>query len=222
LSTSYDETIKIWDSTDGSMSLLMKHPVFAVETRWEQSGEKILSGGWDDQVIVWNARNGEPYAKLGTGHESIYSCSWTADGCRFAITSLSGELEVWDAGFSRRIMVIKDTTSHFVSCLMSRDGLSVLTSNSNHHLELWSVPNGQRLLFFRANTSYAQKIDPDGSLRHTLPYDQCCVISNDGKRILHATPEAWRWLGWEERDAKGRFIRRLPAEAFGPIPGMDD
>jgi hypothetical protein len=55
-----------------------------------------------------------------------------------------------------------------------------------------------------------------------LPEHQSAVISGDGAQILHATPEAWRWLGWEERDAKGRFIRRLPAEAFGPIPGMED
>jgi hypothetical protein len=55
-----------------------------------------------------------------------------------------------------------------------------------------------------------------------LPEEQSATIDGKGTRILHATPEAWRWLGWEERDAKGRFIRRLPAEAFGPMPGMDD
>lgn len=57
---------------------------------------------------------------------------------------------------------------------------------------------------------------------HALPEQHSAIISGDGKKILHATPEAWRWLGWEERDAKGRFIRRLPAEVFGPIPGMED
>lgn len=55
---------------------------------------------------------------------------------------------------------------------------------------------------------------------HLLPKHQS-TVTND-TQILHATPEAWRWLGWEERDAKGRFIRRLPAEVFGPIPGMED
>jgi len=53
------------------------------------------------------------------------------------------------------------------------------------------------------------------------------LVEGDERAALQArvrslvTPALDR-LGWEERDVMGRFIRRLPAEVFGLIPGMED
>ena len=37
-------------------------------------------------------------------------------------------------------------------------------------------------------------------------------------QILHATPDAWRLLGWQGFDATANRRRLFPAEAKGPLP----
>jgi hypothetical protein len=37
-------------------------------------------------------------------------------------------------------------------------------------------------------------------------------------RIMHATPAAWRFLGWRWFDPDLGRHRLLPAETFGPLP----
>jgi hypothetical protein len=54
-----------------------------------------------------------------------------------------------------------------------------------------------------------------------LPEGHSAVIAGHHERLLSATSEAWRWLGWQTFDAEGRFLQRLPLEAFGPVP-MDE
>ena len=36
-------------------------------------------------------------------------------------------------------------------------------------------------------------------------------------RIVEATDEAWRWLGWQEMDEAGRLVRR-PLDYYGEVP----
>lgn len=43
------------------------------------------------------------------------------------------------------------------------------------------------------------------------------TLSVDGTRLLVASPEAWRSLGWHVLDDNG-YWETFPAETFGPLP----
>ena len=47
--------------------------------------------------------------------------------------------------------------------------------------------------------------------------DESALVDFPGNRILHATPEAWRMLGWQVWDAPANRYRLFPAEAKGPL-----
>ena len=51
-----------------------------------------------------------------------------------------------------------------------------------------------------------------------LPERQRKAIDLANNRILAASPEAWRFLGWRWTDPATGRIRILPAEFFGPLP----
>lgn len=53
---------------------------------------------------------------------------------------------------------------------------------------------------------------------HSFPEGQTASIDEVHGRILHASPEAWRWLGYRWIDPATGQLRLLPAEAFGPLP----
>ena len=116
-----------------------------------------------------------------------------------------GNLKLWDANTGRELLSLSGHASSVRRCAWSPDGSCLLSGSLDNTLKLWDANTGKCLWTL-----------------HDLPEHQSAVINGTGTEILHATPEAWRWVGWEERDAKGRFIRRLPAEVFGSIPGMED
>ena len=51
---------------------------------------------------------------------------------------------------------------------------------------------------------------------------QTAATDERHNRILAASSSAWRYLGWRYFDAQANRLRVLPAEHFGPLPGVGD
>jgi hypothetical protein len=48
------------------------------------------------------------------------------------------------------------------------------------------------------------------------------TIDLERNEIVWASKESWRSLGWRLYDEEARRWRLLPAEHFGPIPGLEE
>ncbi|MCX6848864.1 MAG: TIR domain-containing protein, partial [Verrucomicrobia bacterium] len=252
LSGSDDHTLKVWDATSGRELLsLTGHASWVSCCAWSSDGSRLLSGSDDHTLKLWDTASGRELLSI-KGHASpVKCCAWSPDGSRLLSGSFDNTLKVWDANTGRELLCLKGHTRSVRCfdwcCAWSPDGSRLLSGSDDHTLKLWDAASGRELLCLTGHASYVYCCawSPDSSCLlsgsgdntlklwdaasgqclwtgHNLPENQSAVISGDGSQILHTTPEAWRWLGWEERDAKGRFIRRLPAEVFGPIPGMED
>jgi len=207
LSGSRDNTLTIWDTSSGEALLFLSDHTSSISCcAWSPNGSRLLSGSWDNTLRLWDATSGRKLLTLkGRRASAVRCCSWSPDGSRLLSGSSDNTLTIWDANTGRELVSFQAHTCSILCCDWSPDGSRLLSGSADNTLKLWDATTGQCLW-----TGY------------NLPEHQSAVIDGKETQILHATPEAWRWLGWEERDAKGRFIRRLPAEAFGPIPGMED
>ncbi|WP_395751191.1 PQQ-binding-like beta-propeller repeat protein [Prosthecobacter sp.] len=206
LSCSTDHTLKVWDTNTGKELLhLNGHARDTLCCAWSPDGSRLLSGSDDNTLKLWDAATGSELLCLNAHARAVRCCAWSPDGSRLLSGSDDNTLKLWDATTGKELLCL-NAHMRAVSCsAWSPDGSHLLSSSADNTLKLWDASSGQCLW-----------------TAHNLPENQSAVINGSSTEILHATPEAWRWLGWEERDAKGRFIRRLPAEAFGPIPGMED
>jgi WD40 repeat protein/nucleoside phosphorylase/uncharacterized protein YjbI with pentapeptide repeats len=248
LSGSDDKTLKLWDAASGRELLSLSGHASSVRCcAWSPDGSRLLSGSTDKTLKLWDAASGRELLSL-TGHTNwVLCCAWSPDGSRLLSGSEDNTLKLWDAASGRELLSLTGHARSVDCCAWSPDGSRLLSGSEDNTLKLWDASFGRELLSFTAHASFVRCCawSPDGSrllsgsddntlklwdaatgeclwTGHHLPEHQSAVIDGTGTQILHATPEAWRWLGWEERDAKGRFIRRLPAEVFGPIPGMED
>lgn len=146
----------------------------------------------------------------------VSSCSWSPDGSRLLLGDAGGRIKVLEATSMRGLLTVERhlLIDHPIFWLDDDRG------------EVLGKAKGSPEFVSDFSAKFIQRQNKDANLimwrLHALPENQSVIITGDRKKILCATSEAWRWLGWEERDAKGRFIRRLPAEVFGPIPGMED
>jgi WD40 repeat protein len=108
---------------------------------------------------------------------------------------------VWDASSGECLLTLSGHASLVNACAWSPDGQRLLSGSFDNSLRVWDTSSGQH--------SWSSYLLPEG---------QTASLDKVHGRILHASPEAWRWLGWRWTDPTTGQLRILPAEAFGPLP----
>ncbi|WP_218068064.1 WD40 repeat domain-containing protein, partial [Candidatus Thiosymbion oneisti] len=89
------------------------------------------------------------------------------------------------------------------ACGWSPDASRLVSAGADGMLRLWDAVSGKSLTIIQIfrDREYA-------------------VLEPAGSGFRSASPGAWRWLGWQLKDPATGRLERLPAETFGPIPGM--
>ena len=147
-------------------------------------------------------QTGTPRLASTTGHyDSVRACAWSPDGQRLLSGSGDNSLKVWDASSGECLLTLSGHSFLVRACAWSPDGQRLLSGSDDNSLKVWDASSG------RCSWS-----------GHTFPEGQIASVDDVHGRILHASPEAWRWLGWRWTDPATGRLRLLPAEAFGPLP----
>ena len=172
---------------------------------WSPDGQRLLSGALDATLKVWDAGTGACLLTL-SGHAHYWAnlvraCAWSPEGQRLLSCADDNTLKVWDAGTGVCLLTLSGHDYGVKACAWSPDGQRLLSGGKDGTLKVWDASTGQCVW--------------SGQL---LPEGQTAVIDEAHGRILHASPEAWRWLGWRWTDSATGRLRILPAESFGPLP----
>ncbi|MFP2908590.1 WD40 repeat domain-containing protein [Pyxidicoccus sp. 3LFB2] len=150
---------------------------------------------------MWDAGSGECLLTLSGHGSAVTTCGWSPDGQRLLSGAFDNTLKVWDAGSGECLLTLSGHASLVIACGWSPDGQRLLSGGDDGALKVWDASTGQ--------CSWSGQFLPDG---------QTASIDEAHGRILHASPEAWRWLGWRWTDPVTGRLRILPAESFGPLP----
>jgi hypothetical protein len=201
LSGSFDNSLKVWDASSGQCLLSLSGHSSAVSAcAWSPDGARILSGSRDNSLKVWDASSGLCLLSLSGHSDAVSACAWSPDGARILSGSRDNSLKVWDASSGLCLLSLSGHSSFVLSCAWSPDGARILSGSFDNSLKVWDVSSGQCLW-----TGYL------------LPEGQTASLDGAAERILHASPEAWRWLGWRMIDPSTGQLRIVPAETFGPL-----
>ena len=77
-------------------AFLWGHTDAVTKAVFSPDGQTILSAGWDDRIIFWNAATHQPIGQPIAAPKSLVSVAFDANGSRFASAS-SGSVVVWDS-----------------------------------------------------------------------------------------------------------------------------
>jgi WD40 repeat protein len=109
-------------------------------------------------------------------------------------------LKVWDAESGKCLLKLKGHSQEVSSVAWSHDGSRIVSGGGDATMREWDAKTGQML---RTWVTIGAEV---------------ALVDFAGNQILHATPEAWRLLGWQGFDTTANRRRLFPAEAKGPLP----
>ena len=186
--------VRMWDATTGKNTRTLTTD-WTDSTAWSPDGTRILTTGHNG-TRMWDATTGKNTHTLTA--EKIRLAEWSPDGTHILTAEYNGT-RIWDATTGKPTHTL--TASWTDSVAWSSDGTRILTTGHNG-TRMWDATTGQPL---------GVRIDllPEGAL---LVRDAATL------KVIGASPDAWRWLGYEVLvDGK---MTRLPAEINGPLPPL--
>ena len=125
-------------------------------------GTTLASGGFDNNVHLWDAATGAHKAIL-KGHESfIWRVIFSPDGSLLASAGTDKKVRLWDTATEQHLKTLITENAYSDVCF-SPDGKMIASSGDNGKLLLWSVSTGE-LLKTVVGHSYVTRVcfSPDG------------------------------------------------------------
>ena len=134
---------------------------------WSPDGSRLVGGGDDGYVYLWDARDGTQQRLVGH-HGVVMSVVWSPDGLWLASGgggSEGGELFVWKVNNGELMRALTGHPGLASEVAWSPNGEMLVSGGSDGRLRWWEVDSGQcvRVQEAHQGTVHALKVSPDGS-----------------------------------------------------------
>lgn len=126
---------------------LWGHTDAVTKAIFSPDGKTILSAGWDDRIVMWNATTHQPIGSPIAGPKGLVSVAFSPGGTRFAAAG-GGSVMLWNTTTRQPIGNPLHTTEDLVHIGFSPDGklLAATTDAYGGHpatVLLWDLTSGQ-------------------------------------------------------------------------------
>jgi WD40 repeat protein/tetratricopeptide (TPR) repeat protein len=228
-SASADQTVQVWDATDGSHASVYRGHTLPVEAlAWSPDNKRIVSASADQTVQVWDAADGSHVFTYG-GHSNqwVDAVAWSPDGTCIVSAGSDHTVQVWDAADGGHVYTYRGHDERVEALAWSPDSKRIASADSNGVAQVWGTMNGGNVLVYNEHDSTIRAIawSPDGkriasagdgtvqvwdattgehlcTYRRHLPYEVVAVTwSPDGKYIASGARDGTVhiWAAADER-----------------------
>ena len=140
------------------------HTTCVESVAFSPDGQRIVSGGWDNTIKLWDASSGQNLRTL-TGHtEGINSVAFSPDGQRIASGSDDNAIKLWDASSGQELHTLAGHEDSVRSVAFSPDGQRIASGSDDNTIKLWDASSGQNLRTLTGHTDWINSVafSPDG------------------------------------------------------------
>jgi WD40 repeat protein len=180
-----DGTVKIWDTTSGSVLAVMKHKGDVHSVRFSPDGTRILTASSDATACLWDAKSGERIGQPLKHGKSVHSAEFGPDGASILTVSQGKTATLWDTATQK----VRRTLKHdkdIQKAIFSPDGTRVVVLGEAMAF-IWESASARRLEQPLQHDSqiYDIKFSPDGARIATASLDGTAQLwdATSGARI---------------------------------------
>lgn len=137
-------------------------------------GRRLITGGEDQTIKVWNADTGQQLLNL-TGHTSaIKTLVVKSDSSTLVSGSDDQTVKIWNLGIGQLLNTLQGHTSYLNAVVYSPDGQWLASASADQTIKLWNLQTGQLVRTLQGHTSYVNGIvfSPDGKTLASASADQ--------------------------------------------------
>jgi WD40 repeat protein len=204
-SGSYDNTIKIWDSSTGKViRTLTGHSEFVRSVAFSSDGKTIASGSYDNTIKIWDSSTGKVIRTL-TGHSSpVYSVAFSSDGKTIASGSYDNTIKIWDSSTGKLIRTLTGHSSPVYSVAFSSDGKTIASGSEDKTIKIWDSSTGKVIRTLTGHSSDTLSFSINNG--KTVSFGSSVAFSSDGKTIASGSDDNTIKI-WDS--STGKLIRTL-------------
>ncbi|EDN93035.1 hypothetical protein SS1G_08900 [Sclerotinia sclerotiorum 1980 UF-70] len=165
-SSSYDQTIRLWDTTTGeSLQTLEGHSNSVTSVAFSPDGTKVASGSHDKTIRLWDTITGESLQTL-EGHSNwVSSVAFSPDGTKVASGSHDKTIRLWDTTTGESLQTLEGHSNWVSSVAFSPDGTKVASGSIDQTIRLWDTTTGESLQTLEGHSNWVSSVafSPDGT-----------------------------------------------------------
>jgi WD40 repeat protein len=136
-STSYDNTVRVWDAATGSCrSTLEGHFQEVRAVAFSPDGQLVASASDDNTIRLWDAATGSCRSTLEGHSKGVNAVAFSPDGQLVASASRDRTVRLWDAATGSCRSMLKSHSSWVNAVAFSPDGQYLQTDRGNIPLTL--------------------------------------------------------------------------------------
>jgi GTPase SAR1 family protein/DNA-directed RNA polymerase subunit RPC12/RpoP len=166
VSTSFDQTLRVWDLVTGkSLTSLEGHTdtVFCVAVTTD--GTRAISASDDKTLRVWDLATGKSLASLEGHTAGVYGVAVMPDGTRAVSASYDDTLRVWDLATGKSLASLEGHTDGVRRVAVTPDGTRAVSASADKTLRIWDLATGRSLASLEGHTDrvIGVAVTPDGT-----------------------------------------------------------
>ena len=188
-SGSWDQTVKLWDSSTGKeLFALNGHAAPVLSVAFSPNGQRLASASRDQTVKIWDSATGKEMFVL-KGHAGwVWSVAFSPDGHRLASGSDDKTVKIWDSSTGKELFALKGHAGVVTSVAFSPDGQRLASAGYDQTVKIWDGASGKELFALKGHAGPVMSLafSPDGQRLASASRDQTVKIwdSATGKELF--------------------------------------
>lgn len=202
----------LWGTEDGALvrsNLADGEEIFRVPAHRERvralavrpDGERLATGGVDDDVILWDAA-GRKVANLKGQKGAVEALAFAPDGTVLASAGSDTAVRLWDVADHRESTVLKGHQGNVIALAWSRDSRLLASASYDKSIRVWDRQSAKCTTTISGGQMFAMAFPGDG--KSVAAIDSAGLAGGERRFLVH------RWS-----IPAGTFLGDLRGPTFG-------
>lgn len=156
----------LWDVETGQIVAWLNHAGFVWSTDIDPKAERVVTGGGDQQLKVWDVAGGQLLMTLPDYGAEVMSVAFSQDGQRILAAFRNSTIRIVDSRSGQLLSLLRDTGLGMVKrAVFSSDEHSIAVATESGDIWLW-IPSESKTLVLKGHQQLVQRIEfsHDGEL----------------------------------------------------------
>lgn len=177
--------LKIWQTTDWSLTNWKEAAAGATCLAFSPDGDLMATGSREKTVNIWQTRNGENLLVLSGHKEPITSLSFSPDGSLMASGSADNTIRIWRCKDGELLYILKGHRGDITSLDFSPNGEVLVSASKDNTLRIWRVQDGSVINKIKAHSRAVTSVafSSDGGWLATGSSDRTVKLWHAGQLI---------------------------------------